>query len=263
MNIGPGIYPNMPEKQYRSAFGLNKSNMSDLLRSPAHYKSTLKNPGKPTHPKIIGSAFHLRLLEPGRFETEVHEHKNAYAKQTEEGIFINKNQFLDIENMMESINSHKITKELFKDGMSEVSIFWNDFEHGFIGKGRIDYYRPDIDLIVDLKTCDDASFDKFNETAYKFKYHWQKRWYLEGINALTEKIFDFIFVAIEKEEPYGINVYTKFGAFLEQDAIYNINRCKQIYSNCLKSDNWPVYEEQEYDLLGPKWAIKMGDSIYE
>jgi hypothetical protein len=38
-----------------------------------------------------------------------------------------------------------------------------------------------------------------NEVRRGIKYHWQKVWYPQGINALTDKIFDFIFVAIEKK----------------------------------------------------------------
>ena len=43
-----GVYPGMPEKEYRHAPGMNKSGMDNFMRSPLHYLTMKKDPPPPT-----------------------------------------------------------------------------------------------------------------------------------------------------------------------------------------------------------------------
>jgi hypothetical protein len=258
-----GIYEKLPEAEYRAAVGLNKSNMPDLLRSPAHYQAALKYPSDPTPATILGSAFHCRILEPERFERSCFEHNYKTAKQTEQGIFLHKSDLEKINAMYQVIQNHSIAKNLFIGGEGEVSIFWEDPEFHIAGKARIDYVRRDLNLLIDLKTCKDASVAGFNEDAFYYKYHWQKLWYSQGWSNVADAQYDFIFVCIEKEPPYGIGIFDRLSPFLENDAAENIAKVKGIYDNCLHTNLWPCYEEKINDLIGPRWARNKGTAIYD
>jgi hypothetical protein len=259
-----GIYEKLPEAEYRAAVGLNKSNMPDLLRSPAHYQAALIYQHDPTPATILGSAFHLRVLEPDRFNREIFEHGNKTPKQTTEGIFLHKSDFEKIEAMYQAIQTHSIAKNLFIGGEPEVSIFWEDPEFHFTGKGRIDYVRKDLNILVDLKTCKDASVAGFNEDAFYYKYHWQKLWYSQGwANVSDGAQYDFIFVCIEKEPPYGIGIFDRLSSFLKNDATENITKVKKMYNNCIQTSIWPCYKETINDLIGPRWVKDKGEGIYD
>lgn len=68
----PGIYFGLPAEDYHAAEGLSSSGIRNLLISPLDYwtDSPSLNPNyedEDTEGKLIGRAFHHRLLEPARF----------------------------------------------------------------------------------------------------------------------------------------------------------------------------------------------------
>lgn len=68
----PGIYFGLPAEEYHAAEGLSSSGIRNLLISPLDYwtDSPSLNPDyedEDTEGKLIGRAFHHRLLEPARF----------------------------------------------------------------------------------------------------------------------------------------------------------------------------------------------------
>ena len=56
--------------------------------------------------------------------------------------------------------------------------------------------------IIDIKTTSDKSLSSFKSSAYKYGYHRQAAFYLDGFQAK-----EFIFVVIEKKAPYNVGVY--------------------------------------------------------
>ena len=68
--IKPGIYLNIENEAYHRGTGISKSALDKISRSPAHYKSSLEAPAKPTDSMILGSAVHAAILEPDLFASK-------------------------------------------------------------------------------------------------------------------------------------------------------------------------------------------------
>ena len=82
-----------------------------------------------------------------------------------------------------------------KNDKTELSIVFDYY--GNLCKARFDMLQNDV--IIDLKTCRDASPSGFKKAIRNFSYHQQAAFYLDGIKA-----HKFYFVFIEKKEPYDI-----------------------------------------------------------
>ena len=63
-NFGPGIYEDVPFEQYQQIPALNKSSLTRLKRSPAHYKHSKSKQEDETPFLRLGSLVHYGQLEP-------------------------------------------------------------------------------------------------------------------------------------------------------------------------------------------------------
>lgn len=253
MNNKPGIYYDMPAKEYFADIGLNKSSMPYLLRSPHHFRMDLRTKKEQTPSMIFGSAMHMRILEPNEYHKLVSEHKFKTPKSAGERIFLNRNHLEDIENIYDNIQKHSITKDLLRNGSAEVSIFWKDPAYGFMCKARIDYLREDLGIIADLKFCQNATHKEFSKSAANYNYHWQARWYRMGMITLGLNLSEFLFVCIEGRPYYSIQVY-RVTELMDSAAMADIDAARLIFNNCLRENKWPSYGEKIYDLYLPHWA---------
>lgn len=253
MKIKPGIYFGMPAKNYFAAEGLNKSSMMDLIKSPHHYKTAKRIKKEPTSSMIFGSAMHLAILEPEKYDELVLTHSYKTSKINKDGqIFLHPDIKNQVDTIVGAVNIHPIASKL-TEGNKEVSLFWKDLDFDFICKARPDIINKDLDLIIDLKYCRDASYKEFAKQAANLKYHWQAKWYLTGAEILFNKKFNFIFICIEGDPTYSIAIYLVTNQMLDK-ASYEIDACRNIYLNCLTADEWPGYPEKLQELYLPNWA---------
>lgn len=253
MIIKAGIYDNMPAKQYRAIEALNKSGMVDLIRSPHHYKTRQKVKKAPTSAMIFGSAMHLAILEPDKFNDLISEHSYKTSKMDDEGhIFLHKSSIAELNLIAEKVKLHPIASGLLSGCQKEVSIFWND-ELEFICKARLDALDMRRHFVIDLKYCSDASYDAFSRQCANLKYHWQAYWYLRGLRQFYKDPFNFIFICIEGEPSYSIATYLVTDQMLVK-AEPKVDECRNIYSACLVSDEWQGYPEEIQELYLPHWA---------
>ena len=122
--------------------------------------------------------------------------------------------------------------------------------------------RPDAlgdNLIVDLKTAQDASPEAFARTAANFGYHAQAAYYLDGLRELGECDEDavFLFVVVEKTAPYGVAVYNLDEEALDAGrTVYQ--RAWQTMRQCRASNNFPGYSaSRNIETLSlPRWATR-------
>lgn len=160
-----------------------------------------------------GTLAHCAILEPDEFDNRYiidpkmpkrsKADKEAWEDwQTEnEGLrIITKEQYDNSMRMGEAIRSHARASELLSGGKAEQAFFWQDERTGEDCKCKADYVHSDI--IVDLKTTVSASPADFSRSIANFKYHWQDAWYSRGAQADR-----FLFIAIEKKEPFVIEIY--------------------------------------------------------
>lgn len=154
--------------------------------------------------------------------------------------------------MRDSIHNHPKASKLLTGGQAEVSVFWDDPETGYQCKARIDYLRPG-NVLVDLKTTQDASKEEFNRSIAKFGYHRQNAMYSDGYEVATgERAAAFVFVAVESKPPYAVGVY-----MLDEHAV-ETGRAEYgtllvDFKQCQESGEWPAYSDDIEIIELPKW----------
>lgn len=257
----------MSHDDYHAAPGLNKSLLDELHRSPAHYKYRLDNPREDTPAMLWGRMFHSFILEPDQFEKTYAVLPEGIDRRTKEGkaifaeweesnpgrIGVNKPDLATLQAMRDSLYSHTRAVAALTGGRSELSLFW-EHDGGIAAKCRVDYLNDHHGVAVDLKTCMDARADVFSRDCWKYRYHVQAPYYLDGIGAVTgERWSDFVFVCIEKEPPYAVAVYTADGEMVDQGRREYL-RDLAVYRECMERDHWPAYADEVLALTLPAWA---------
>ncbi|MHB9105789.1 MAG: PD-(D/E)XK nuclease-like domain-containing protein [Armatimonadota bacterium] len=263
-DMQPGRY-RMSNEDYHRTNAVGKSDLDLIARSPAHYAQAKAAPVDPTSAMILGSAFHVKVLEPDDFENQVavgdfnDRRTNAYkawAAENAAKLCILKGDYETICGMHDAIKAHPVASALMTGGIGELSYFWRDAQTGVLCKCRPDYLRAD-GLIVDLKTCEDASPEGFARAAAKYRYHVQDAHYREGVLHFHPEMTlpGFVFLAIEKTPPYAIGLYLPDTTFLVEGRLVR-NHDLLRYAKCQRTGVFPGYATEFQPLSLPNWALK-------
>lgn len=260
--IEPGFYHGVPNDAYHGGPGLSRSGISRLLRSPAHFKAQVEE----TEAMRFGSAIHAFIFEPEVFRnqyvfTDRHfrkdEDKAWKAEQEAAGRLVLKNKtYEQIKGMAKAIEACRSAMDLLEgEGESEICGYWYDpFFPEVLCKFRADWLRKPSGVCVDLKSTKDARSSYFVKAAYNFDYHLQAAWYPYGLTQITGiEHNQFFFIAVEKEPPYGVNVYQADSEFIQLGQI-ECQRGIKIYADCLKTKTWPAYPDQTLSLPLPGYV---------
>ena len=238
-------------KEYHSLNFLSKSKLDNLKKSPEYFKYSMENEiEESTDAMDFGSLFHCLLLTPGDFqkdfaiEPEVNKRTNEGKAVLEQFYADNEGKTIiskkDVEAaalLIESVKNHPIAGKLVEGGKKELTIFWE--EDGIQFKGRLDQLKDGI--IVDYKTTTSASPEDFAKKAYDYGYHKQAYLYSKGYEIITkEKPKAFIFVAVEKAEPYSVCVFVADDTFMRVGQI-ETEIMLDTYKRCSASGNWYGY----------------------
>lgn len=244
----------MTEKEYRQHPAISRSELWHIRESPQKFKYYKENPPEPTPSLLFGQVFHKILLEPDTFceefvvapevnrrtkegkqiwESFVSEHENQTIIQAE--------MFALAKEMCEAVNREPLAVKLL-NGAAEVPFFWTDEMTGEDCKCRVDvlntaYSQP---IIVDVKTTADASTDSFIRSAINYGYDFQAAMYFNGVAKNIGKKPLFVFIAVEKEPPYAVNILQADELMLQRG--YDLFReYIGIYHDCKVSGNWYGY----------------------
>ena len=208
-HLEPGIHLDIPFEDYIRIPAINQSSLSDLKKSPAHYRYSPRR--EPTPALRFGSIVHEGHLEPQllatkyivvpeeTFASEVQTarvragedpYKNvkatkAYKELCREYLLQHPGKlqvslawFTNVAKMLKNLDAHPVASKLFDTGHPEVTIIWSD-RNNRLCKGRIDWLTSDSNgnaILVDLKTTEDAT----SWTVDKWDYHIQCAFYLRG-----------------------------------------------------------------------------------
>jgi exodeoxyribonuclease VIII len=255
------IICNMPAAIYHGTKALSKSGLDQFRKSPAHFRAwqdgTTKNESSPA--LEFGTAVHMAILEPELFaksyavftgDRRTKDGKAAYEAVIASGMTtLNQEQWDNITGAAAAVHAHPAAAPLLNGIQTEVSCFdsWN----GVTVKARIDGLGKDY--IIDVKTTQDASPASFGKSCAQFRYHVQAAWYqrITGINR-------FVFIAVEKEAPYGVACYE-----LDQLAIdvghSIIDEQLKTFIECQELNSWPCYPSTTQTLSLPTWAMRQSE----
>lgn len=226
-----------------AAFALGRATHTLILEGEAKYDAEYLTSDGPVNPKTD---------KPYGKATKAYQ--DWAAEQTKP--VIGMEDFALIQKMREAVHAHPVAADLLKDGIAEGTIrtTWG----GEPVQARLDWYNPEHNFIVDLKTCNDA--DRFGYDIRDFGYVFQMAFYAECVSlARGDKIGvgprapDCYLVAVEKKEPYRVSV-THICMLTLDDAIYNHmggevwrDDCNAMFvelKHCRESGVWPTRFEK-------------------
>lgn len=262
-----GLYTMSDEEYFALPYPSN-SKLLKLRDSPKHLRHDLDTPTETTPAMKFGQAFHMAVLFPKLFfETygilpegdgrtkEVKEAKEKVISQFGNNV-ISMSDYDKISCMKEELSKHPKANALLSsvshDNRERV-IIWTHQPTGLKCKAKIDGIS-EHNLAIDIKTTNDASLKEFMRSLHTYGYHRQASYYLQGLNALGIMAKSFIFIAIEKEPPYGIGLYNIDHESLAIGHAENLNAL-YLWKECEEKQQWLDYNEGKIvDISLPNWA---------
>lgn len=280
-----GLVDETNDEYHGSVGSVSKSHLDVIAAgSPRHYWHKYLNPNReteePTPALILGQAIHSAILEPHLFTSEFAavpedapkrptstqlKAKNPSLETTEaiqwwaefnkaaEGkTVLTADNFRICMDIRDAVHSHPVASGLICDGKAEQSVYAVDGETGETVKCRIDYLTAD--MIIDLKSTEDASPAAFGKSAAKYRYPVQQAWYQDVLDsAFGEHPPYWIFLAVEKTPPYAIGIY-----YLEPEDVTRgriaARRDLLTIASCRRANAWPDYGTDARPLPIPGWA---------
>ena len=190
--------------------------------------------------------------------------KAEWEKVNEHRTILNPEQWKTIHAMRDALMAHPAANALLTGipGKAEKSVYWIDATTGVLCRCRPDWWRDD-NLIVDLKTTEDASPEGFARSIAKFRYDVQDAFYTDGVQQATgNRPKAFVFIAVEKKPPYGVGVYV-----LDSET-KDLGRAQyqhdlRVYSECVRSGEWPGYGDKIQTISLPAWHANKNAHLLE
>ena len=253
----------MTEQEYRAAEGVNKSTLWNLRKSPAHYKYFLENEREDTAAYRFGRAVHAAILTPAAYKRDFVTVPEGIDRRTKAGKedyqafldaaagkeIISAEDAQTVAAIVKAFKKNKDAAALLKGTKREKPLFWTD-DNGIKCKCRIDAYKTGT--VIDLKTALDAETDTFTKEALRYGYDVQAAHYLDAYQHKESAIRpDWYFIAIEKAEPYAINILKADIGFLDYGYIRRQELIEKLIC-CQEEKTYPDYGIN--DLCLPSWV---------
>ena len=263
---------NQPDASYRREPGENQSHLKHILKSPAHYQASKKRRFAASVFMDIGSALHCKVLEGDeefllRFIQKPEELSLA-TKEGKEWKAANKNKTILSNNDKDMAwgSVHGMTESLRKldwfkwdqpdyRKFNELSIYWE--AEGVECKARLDRLVDlgDELLVLDLKTTDSIEPSVFEKkVAGGMNYIFQAAWYAEAAEMAYKKPARFVFVAIERSNPWSVGVFEVSDEMMLEGRI-QINEARKRLVDCRRRKKWPAPEITQNTLELPRWYM--------
>lgn len=271
----PGVYPGVPEIEYRSWDAVNASSLKALERSPAHYRHAKDNPRtEDSEALVVGTLAHMAMFQPALMDDLVRVwtppinpktgkpygmDTNAAAGDRATFADMNRGKMIVTEGQMAVASAvaaagranPEVRALLELPGAAEVSIVWDDEDTGLRCKGRIDWLAKG--LFLDLKTCEVASNRAVSAMAMRYGYFTQMAFYADGLEKLYKRKHEAWIIAVEKEPPHGMGRYRVHELGIEWGR-KSYKAALSVIAECEKSGVWPGYADGE--LSPPESAIR-------
>lgn len=210
------MWQQLPDNKYFSLPSLGSSDLKHILRSVAHYFAAKAQPRVETPAQRLGTLTHRAILQPELFSPSVapkcdrrtKEGKatyEAFLAESEGRDVLSADEMATIDGMRNSANDHPQVSRWLSQGVAESS-----GEADYLStrlRCKPDWRRDDLNLILDLKTTDDASPDAFARSVATFKYHLQCAVYMHISRQIWGVEPTYFWIAVEKTPPYTCAVY--------------------------------------------------------
>jgi exodeoxyribonuclease VIII len=265
-----GLIPHMPAEVYHSIPAMSAGGLKRMQQSPAHFYGLQLDPNRPasepTPAMRNGTLVHCALFEPHALgeryavKPEGHDGRTAAGKAW---LAANAGRELVSPDAMTAARAQAAAirelpdvAALLAEGIPEPSAFWIDDYTSELCKCRPDWVSPAGDgvILVDGKTCVEASPEGFSRAIWNFAYHLQAAWYSEGYEQATgRRVHGFVFAAVESSWPYAAAAYMLGDDVLDK-ARAECRRLLYLYADCKRTGKWPGYAPGINLINLPRWA---------
>lgn len=261
----------MPYDYHADTARIGKSGLDLIHNAPIkYYLERIWQGRKPLDTKALrlGKFYHAYLFERHRLDLDFYRLEereklaqiggakprgtNAYKEWLAEEIeecgtrVMVSDEYYDIAPEMDTaLRSNPIILELLEyQGKCELPIQW-EMQNGVKAKSKLDKFiqefhtnTPELmefneyDLVIDYKTCEDASPMGFRKSVLKYRYDVQAAMYIDAVESKLLRKCKFIFIVQEKSFPYLCDVYE-----LSEEDIDNAREIylqdAQVYKECM------------------------------
>lgn len=280
----PSVLPDLEAEQYHRHPAVSKHGLDDFRKAPALYQYNRQNPPKPTPALLFGSLYHTAILEPEllqqlyaivpkdapkrptRIQREAKKPSletleaihwwDQFEARTEGKTIVDVADIMRCQEMRHAMMQNLACRNALEQHRiyTEASLFWEDSHTGVKCRARPDIIRAD-GIIVDPKTCADASEEAFQRAAWNYGYYRQAAMYLDGWEAVSgEKPKAFVFIAQESEAPFLCRAYVASPDLIEYGRT-QIREDLERFAKCQKTNIWPGLGDTPAELNLPAWAM--------
>lgn len=266
-----------PEDEYHAKreHYLTSHSFINFVNSPAYYrqvKDGLFSETIPLDAAVFGSALHMALLEPERFEQQytaaeppvnpsTDKPYGTGTKAYKEWVASVGQQTLTPEQMQlvnflcdKARDIYKV-EELLADGAAErvARLQGGDAWCGVDIQARFDWINHSTGL-VDVKTT--RSLGTFDEDSIKYGYHIQQAFYwcvyllTTGKPLVEQNACEINLIVVEKEPPYRVEVRA-YNAATVWLLMQKVMRHMAEFSGCVSSGVWPARQSGKHFINPP------------
>jgi exodeoxyribonuclease VIII len=261
-----GLFLDMPAADYFMSRGFSNSAMSQLARSPWHYKNQVAK--EATAAMKAGTLAHTAILEPEAMATRYVVKPEGLDGRTKDGRawlaalpggvdVISEEQAATARGQADAVHAVPELCSALSKGYAESSVFWTDEATGIHCKARPDWVYPLEDgrvMLLDLKTTADESPQAFARSVVNFGYHRQAAHYTSGFEAATgTSVAAFVFMVVSNAAPFLAVPYMldDQAAALGRESRREL---MQLLADCRERNEWPAYGSGVQLLTLPAWA---------
>lgn len=272
-DIKPGIYPGVPDAEYRAWPYPSQSQLS-MFRDPdlceLEVKDRLENPPEQNDGMRLGCDVEAALdglaIRPN-VQCLPDEIKVRRGKAWDEfreahpGVeWLPKSEYKEVgeyvtqvESIVASIKRHDIAMRLIGGAQRQVSFVWDAKFIGQTGeevahrvKGRLDYWRPGV--IADLKTTSYGGQRRVGQWAWWHGWDIQAAMYTDAMRELTGQEQSFYFVVVRTARPFVVTIYNGHNSTNAAGEFLQIGRSAyQVFleqlAECRRTGVWHGYYE--------------------
>lgn len=267
----------MRDAYHEDVTRISKSGLDLVNVSPLHYWQAYLSPPeqrviKRSKDFDLGIALHIICLEyddwPDRhaikpevdMRTKIgRETMMNFSDEHAGKVLLRQKELVTVQRMRDAIFRHKNARAALTGKLlTEHIVKWTDPVTGAPCKCRFDCINLSKGVAPDIKTTDDASPLAFAKSIANFRYFVQHPFYMDGYfesGDFEDNLdMDFLFIAVEKEPPYSVEIYQ-----LDQE---DVDFGREVYRRDLKrymqartSNKWPSYSDGGINAISlPKWA---------
>lgn len=269
-----GIVPGLSNEDYHAGPGVSCSGLHLIAKSPEIFYGRTLDPLRPPREEkpgqLEGTLAHCAVLEPGEFHqryavgpaaSKATKEWKAFAEANADRVCIKPDQYETAMRQAESVRRLPQVVEALSHGFPEMSAYWIHPETGELCRCRPDWVSPAGDgaILLDLKTCSDASPAEFRRQIARKRYHVQDAFYSDGYAAASgAPVLGFVFVAVETEWPFAACAVMideqsqEAGREAYQQDLTTYHKCKQ-------SGIWPGYSASIEQVTLPAWAFRRNE----